>query len=242
MKNQNLIITSLVAVTLLGAVGIYFYRSGTKPQSVEVATISSLSKASSSSSMVSSSVSSQLASSSIVTTLSSKTQIVSNSSSQEVKVSSKSESKVSQTSNQSDQDLSVVYLDSNNPPQYIKDYWTCKSDNNRLFYYENGQIKHDCPTLVCPKDKPMLLADENRNWVCRPPYDNGTGVNCSGGISILLYENSIFNKIDFDRTVSFNYDPEIYNCILFIKENLTKDDIKLLQNTLPNTKFIIYKP
>jgi hypothetical protein len=63
MKNQNLIIISIVIVTLLEAVGIYAYKSGTKPHPVEIATTSSKSIVPSSS-IVSSSLSSQIASSS----------------------------------------------------------------------------------------------------------------------------------------------------------------------------------
>jgi hypothetical protein len=236
-------------------VGIYAYRSGTKEQPVEVATISSLSKVSSSLSIASSSnsKSSQVVSSSSAIAVSSKTLAVSSSSiqqsSQNINPSTQattSEANVSQTSNQTDQDLSVVYLNSKNPPQYVKDYWTCESKSDQggnVFITENNETKFYCPpSEKCPILKQGYLFNyDTKKWNCSYGF-GGEIRGCLWVVDVFMEESQtktqILSKIKVDEDIS---DTE---CVLFVNENFTNSEINALKavaNKMQKKTIYIYK-
>jgi hypothetical protein len=145
--------------------------------------------------------------------------------------------------------VTITYLDSNNPPQYIKDYESCETkDPSKYdfgFYYET-QIKFRCPKNIfyygC--DNYVLFSrgsdqggiKSKDGYICDPKF----GIDGERGgcfyLEISLQDNQeLINKLLYK---SFNAGN---NCISITKEKLSLSEINSINASLKGPyKLIIY--
>ena len=137
--------------------------------------------------------------------------------------------------------VEVVYLDSKNPPQYIKDYMVCgtKLKLGNIFLQEGSETKFYCPpSATCENPKYGYRFNyDNKSWSCEAGRGEYRG--CLFGIETFLKDETtkeqILTKINSEESTL-----GLERCYFVINRPFTQSEINSLQTIFPNTKLIIF--
>jgi hypothetical protein len=182
-----------------------------------------------------------------------KTQIVSSSSSVPAQVSSSSvvfsTQKVVESVKVESQNIKksqVIYLDSKNPPQYIKDYLACQntiSAEYGVFDSEADNIKFRCPPQEkCQEPKQGWRYNyDTLKFKCMFGFDSNS--SCLFLISIKTKENPLYKKIMDKISFDSGFLGQQNQCILFTHNDLSESEIEVIQSQYSgNINLILYRP
>ena len=147
----------------------------------------------------------------------------------------------------------VEFLDSNNPPQYIKDYLACPTKDSQsyvgFFDVQNNITKYHCAPdneneYLCPEGVYEQKIN-SKGWKCYPRAV-GLPFECDISLNNLINQNS-----DLAKSIKANYikaksifsnqDENLGSCIIFTKKRLTSEELKyIISDNINNLKIINY--
>jgi hypothetical protein len=138
----------------------------------------------------------------------------------------------------------VTYLDSKNPPQYIKDYFECKNlirDRSGIFVSENNTIKYKCPPEgKCPQDGfGWRYNYDIQKWMCIGSFDEN---NLCPFYYSLQIESNFEHKAINDKIFTSGLVDSNKICLIITKTNFSEKEVKILQEKYNSVDFIIYNP
>jgi hypothetical protein len=138
----------------------------------------------------------------------------------------------------------VTYLDSKNPPQYIKDYYECQNlirNRSGVFVSEDNTIKYKCPPEgKCPQDGfGWRYNYETQKWMCIGSFDENN--LCPFYYSLQTESNSEHKAIN-DKIFTSGLVDSNRICLIITKTNFSEKEVKILQEKYNSVDFVIYNP
>lgn len=147
--------------------------------------------------------------------------------------------------------VKVTYLDSNNPPQYIKDYLACETKDKAkfsgFFVVKDSEISYNC----APEDENTFLCAEGvifrtiniNGWECYP-RNTGLPMECDIAMSNIISNSDTpaTFKNKYIKAKSVFEIPKEYpeKCLVFTNVKLSIDELKSIANYNSNFKIINY--
>lgn len=136
----------------------------------------------------------------------------------------------------------VTYLDSKNPPQYIKDYFECINlirDRFGIFVSEDNTIKYKCPPEgKCPQDGfGWRYNYDTQKWICIGSFDEN---NLCPFYYSLQTESNFKHKAINDKIFTSGLIDSNRICLIITKTNFSEKEVKILQEKYNSVDFIIY--
>ena len=145
---------------------------------------------------------------------------------------------------------SVTFLDTNNPPQYIKDYYYCEANSSVKQYgrfIEEPALVYKCPISLeyygCQKNifygdmyKQGYGKKTTDGWTCDLP-GMGKPQECDFGLQIEVgrledttKDQKILDSINSWKGNIVKVSPAYSTCVVFTKSTPTPDHIDLIRN------------
>jgi hypothetical protein len=147
--------------------------------------------------------------------------------------------------------IQVTYLDSKNPPQYIKDYLACSTKDEPIYtgmfgLLENKIIYNCAPTdlnkFSCPEgtSEPFVNSE---GWPCvirRTEY----GMECDIAIENIINNSETVSTLKSNyikaRSIPIKNDTLSQRCLIFSKTKLSNAELKAIAKYNSNFKIINY--
>lgn len=144
----------------------------------------------------------------------------------------------------------ITYLDANNPPQYIKDYYYCEANSSVKQYgrfIEEPALVYKCPISLeyygCQKNifygdmyKQGYGKKTTDGWTCDLP-GMGKPQECDFGLQIEVgrledttKDQKILDSINSWKGNIVKVSPAYSTCVVFTKSTPTPDHIDLIRN------------